>query len=235
MRSLIASASITILGLVACPLHVTGQEIAGFSLSVGSHEADGQRTDVEYAIDKQDKRKGSAATRIAEHKTDVADIREIYDPLLEAQMKAAQPAGFLGRVFGGAGAMMIGAWSGSQAECTTNRLLFFEDANSKPTVAWWTQPLSLRDGGLIPSLTGEWELRDHVVSMNFDETTALQPFTGGTVSSRPTDINVRLEFVQEDEGRLLLLRLPDNNLTLAAAELLDGAGEKSFVRCANLS
>lgn len=209
MRSLIASAYIAVLGLFACLPYATGQELAGFSLSVGSHLADGQRKDV-------------------------ADVREIYDPMLEAQMTAAQPAGILGRVFGGAGAMMIGAWSDSQAECATNRLLFFEDANSKPTVAWWTQPLSLRDGGLIPSLTGEWELRDQIVSMNFDEATALEPFTDGTASSRPTDIYVRLELIQKDENRLLL-RLPNTNLTLAAAELLDGAGEKSFVRCANLS
>ena len=235
MRSLITSACITISGLVACLPYATGQELAGFSLRVGSHLADGQRKDVEYAVDIQDKRGESAATQIVENKNDLADVREIYDPLLEAQMTAAQPAGILGRVFGGAGAMMIGAWSGSQAECATNRLLFFEDANSKPTVAWWTQPLSLRDGGLIPSLTGEWELRDRVVSMNFDKATALEPFTGGKASSRPTDINVRLEFVQKDEDRLLLIRLPDNNLTLAAAELLDGAGEKSFVRCDNLS
>lgn len=187
-----------------------------------------------HPVAAQQAKKENTLERVPHREAEIADVRGTFDPMLKAQMTAAQPASIFGKIFGGAGAKVVGAWSGSPTECTTNRLLFFEDTDETPTVAWWTQPLSLRDGGLIPSLTGEWVVRDNAIVMSFDETTINQPFTGGGVSTKPTDISIRLEVAHKDDGKLLL-SVPDGNMTLVAAEILDGASEKSFVRCANPS
>lgn len=230
MKLLMASAYITTLGLIACPLQVFGQEIVRAPRAAVSHVAQGQKSEADQDSTASQPRKESAATQTTQREASLADIREIYDPMLETQMTAAEPVGFLGRMIGGPSAKMIGAWSGSSAECASNRLLFFEDANARPTVAWWTQPLSLKGGGLIPSLTGQWEIREKTLVMSFDEATIVQPFTGGSVSTRETDISVRLEVVHDD-GDKLMLGVPDGNLTLAAAEILEGTGTKSFIRC----
>lgn len=176
----------------------------------------------------------NTAERVPENESEIADVQATFGPMLEAHMTAAQPAGLFGKFFGGDNVELVGAWSGSLTECDTNRLLIFEEDDKTQIVAWWTQPLSLRDGGLIPSLTGEWAVQDDTIVMNFDETTINQPFTGGAVTTKPTDIEIRLELHQEDDSELLL-GVPDGNMTLAAAEILDGASKKSFVRCAHSS
>jgi hypothetical protein len=220
--------------VVACPLQVAGHELGKFSVGAVWSVARGQNDDASHPVAAQQEKRESPLKRVTQREAEIADVRDTFDPMLKMQMTAAQPAGFFGIMFGGASAKMIGAWSGSPTECAINRLLFFEDADETPTVAWWTQPLSLRDGGLIPSLTGEWVVRDNALTMRFDETTIGQPFTGGGVSTKPTDIRIRLEVVHKDAGKLLL-GVPDGNMTLVAAEILDGASEKTFVRCASPS
>lgn len=235
IRSLMASSYVIVAGLFAgSPSAAASDEFAEFSSGTGRYVVEAQERGASQIAAAQQAQEERTAKRQVQREAKIADVRGTYDPMLETQMMAAQPVGFLGKMFGGTKAETIGAWSGSTPECATNRLLFFEDANAEPAVAWWTQPLSLRDGGLIPSLTGEWEVRDNVIVISFDETTIDQPFTGGGVSTKPTKIGIQLEVTHDEDGKLRL-GVPGGNLTLAAAELLDGASEKSFIRCANPS
>ena len=232
--SLKASCYIILVGLVAFLPQATSLEIVKFSLGVLSYAVKDQIGNVNLTVVTKQTEKESTTPRIVQQSAKIAEIKETFDPILEAQMTAAHPIGFFGKILGGASAKMIGAWSGSPTECATNRLIFFRDAHARATVAWWTQPLMLREGGLIPSLTGEWEVRDNAIVVSFDKATIGQPFTGGSVLTKPTHIRLKLEVVHDKNGKLVL-GAPDGRLTLTTADLLDGANKKRFMRCVSLS
>jgi hypothetical protein len=227
---LIAIACVTALGIAAHPLHVVGQEILKRPSAALSDAVKRQPNHVAKSTALLGADKDRPASRAEQRKAKIASIKETYEPILKSQMSAAAPPGLFGGLFGGLDTQVIGAWSGSEAECSRYRLLFFEDAEENPTVAWWTQPLSLREGGLIPSLIGEWTIDGDALVMSFHEATIMQPFTDQGVSTKKTDINIELDIAHGDDGKLHLGKR-NGDFKLAAAELLEGAREKSFIRC----
>lgn len=234
VRSLRASCFVILVGLVVFLPKANSLELARLSLAAFSDAVKDHIGNVGFTVVTKQTGTDKTTTPIIQQNAKITDVREIFDPILEAQMAASDPLGFLETMLGGPSARMIGAWSGSPTECATNRLLFFRDARENATVAWWTQPLMLREGGLIPSLTGEWEIHDNAIFMSFDKATIGQPFSDGHVLTKSAHIRLKLEAFHDENGYLLLVA-PNGRLTLTAAELLGGANEKRFTRCINRS
>lgn len=234
VRSLRASCFVILVGLVAFLPKTDSLELIRLSLAALSHTVKDTIGNVGFTAATNETGTDKTTTPIIRQNVEITDVRETFDPILEAQMAASRQIGFLGKILGGPSAKMIGAWSGSPTECATNRLLFFRDGRENATVAWWTQPLMLRKGGLIPSLIGEWEIHDNVVFLSFDKATLGKPFTNGRVLTKPAHIRLKLE-VYHDENGYLLLVAPNGRLTLTAADLLGGADEKRFTRCISRS
>jgi hypothetical protein len=154
----------------------------------------------------------------------VADIRATYDAALANSLAKAQSPGLAGRLTGGAGAALTGAWSGSQAECATERVILFEN-DDKGTVEWWRA--SDEDVGLLPWRTGDWELRNGTVIMNFDHRVEYDDFLG---SLREGAIDDTLQFDLNDVTASEL-RLAATSGAFSPEALFLGGAEKLFVRC----
>jgi hypothetical protein len=154
----------------------------------------------------------------------VVDIRAIYDAAMAESVAKAQSPGLAGRLTGGAGAALTGAWSGSQAECATERVILFEN-DGAGTVEWWRGPGE--DVGLLPWRTGDWELRNGTVIMNFDHRVEYDDFLG---SLREGAIDESVQFDLNDVTASEL-RLAATSGAFSPEALFLGGAEKLFVRC----
>ena len=140
--------------------------------------------------------------RVAE----IAEIRSTYGAALAESMAEAEPVGALARVTGGARASLTGAWSGSRAECDTERLILLE-RDGAGTAEWWRE--SSDDVGLLPWRSGAWELRDGTLIMTFDQ-------------------RVEYDLKKIDRSEF---RLAATGGGFSPEALFLGGAEKLFVRC----
>lgn len=143
---------------------------------------------------------------------------------LQDSMANAVPIGRLGRLTGGDRASLTGAWSGSRAECNTERLILFE-RDGAGTSEWWRA--SNDDVGLLPWRSGIWELRDGTLIMTFDHKVELSRLTGRLLSGPINEtIQFDLKGVNGSE-----LRLAATGGGFSPEALFLGGAEKLFVRC----
>lgn len=132
----------------------------------------------------------------------------------------------IGRVTGGDRAALTGVWSASQANCAKERVILFE-RDGASTVEWWRA--SNEDIGLLLWRSGQWELRDGTVIMNFDNRVEYDSFRR---DFRSGAINETVQFELEDvDGSELRLSATSGGFSPEALFL--GGAEKLFVRCDN--
>jgi hypothetical protein len=130
----------------------------------------------------------------------------------------------LSRLTGGDRAALTGIWSGSQAECASERLILFGH-DGTGTVEWWRA--SDADIGLLPWRTGRWELRDGTVIMSLDHRVEYDDFLG-RLRDGAIDEAVQFE-LKSIKGTELRLAATGGGIS-PEAMFLSGA-EKLFVRC----
>lgn len=145
---------------------------------------------------------------------------------LQDSMANAAPIGRLDRLTGGDRASLTGAWSGSRAECDTERLILFE-RDGAGTTEWWRA--SNDDVGLLPWRSGAWELRDGTLIMTFDYKVELSRLTGRLLSG-PISETVQFDLQGVDGSEL---RLAATGGGFSPEALFLGGAEKLFVRCTN--
>ena len=172
----------------------------------------------------------AAATPNTAHKTannqsaQIAEIPTTYDAALKKSEANAGRPGLVGRLMGGDRAALTGVWSGSQAECTSERLILFENSGTG-TVEWWRG--SDKAVGLLPWRTGRWELRDGTVIMSFDHRVEYDDFLGRLRNSA-IDETVQFELKRANGSEL---RLAATGGGVSSEALFLGGVEKLFVRC----
>jgi hypothetical protein len=154
----------------------------------------------------------------------ISEIRATYDAALAESMAKAQPPGVVGRLAGGNRAALSGTWSGSQAECATERLVLFGTGRDRK-VEWWRA--SNADVGLLPWRAGHWEIRDGTVIMTFDHRVAYDDFLS-RLRTGPIEETVQFEFVRVTSSEL---RLAATSGAFSPEALFLGGAEKLFVRC----
>ena len=154
----------------------------------------------------------------------LAEIPATYGAALAESMGYAEPVGALGRVTGGDRASLAGAWSGSESECATDRLILFERDGTE-TAQWWRA--SSNDIGLLPWRSGAWELRDGTLIMTFDRRVEYDSFLG-RLRDGPINETVQFDLVGVDGSEL---RLAATGGGFSPEALFLGGAEKLFLRC----
>lgn len=123
----------------------------------------------------QAEREPTNQAREKERAADIAEIRATYDAALRESEANVRAPGLLGRLTGGNRAALTGIWSGSEAECASERLILFEH-DGTGTVEWWRA--SDANIGLLPWRSGRWELRNDTVIMSLDHRVEYDDFLG---------------------------------------------------------
>lgn len=155
---------------------------------------------------------------------EIAEIRSTYGATLAESMAEAEPIGALAGVTGGTRASLTSAWSGSAADCATERLILFE-RNGTGTAQWWRA--SSDDVGLLPWRSGTWELRGGALIMTFDQRVEYDDFLG-RLRDGPIDESVQFDFKKIDRSEF---RLAATGGGFSPEALFLGGAEKLFVRC----
>ena len=172
----------------------------------------------------QAERGATDQARKKERAADIAEIRATYDAALRDSQANVRAPGLLGRLTGGDRAALTGIWSGSQAECASERLILFE-LDRTGTVEWWRS--SNEDIGFLPWRTGRWELRDGTVIMTFDHRVEYDDFLG-RLRDGAIDETVQFELKSVNSSEL---RLAATGGGISPEALFLGGAEKLFVRC----
>lgn len=162
--------------------------------------------------------------RAKQRSKEIAEIRATYDAALRDSEANARAPGFIGRLMGGDRAALTGVWSGSQADCASERLILFE-LDGTGTVEWWRA--SGETVGLLPWRTGRWELRDGTVIMSFDHRVEYDGFLGRL---RDGAINETVQF-ELKRANSSELRLAATGGGISSEALFLGGAAKLFVRC----
>lgn len=155
---------------------------------------------------------------------EIAEIRSTYGAALAESMAEAEPIGALTGVTGGTRASLTGAWSGSAADCATERLILFERSGTG-TVQWWRAPSD--DVGLLPWRSGGWQFRDGTLIMTFDQRVEYDDFLG-RLRDGPIDESVQFDLKKIDRSEF---RLAATGGGFSPEALFLGGAEKLFVRC----
>ena len=155
----------------------------------------------------------------------IAEIRATYDAALRESEANARAPGLVGRLTGGERAALTGVWSGSQAECASERVILFE-LEGTGTVEWWRA--SDKDIGLLPWRTGRWELRNGTVIMNFNHRVEYDRLLT-KIRDGAIDETVQFELRSVDTSAL---RLAATGGGFTPEALFLGGAEKLFVQCA---
>lgn len=179
----------------------------------------------EQTVDQTSTPAADKSERMSQSKTSpTSELRRTYDAALAESMANAEPVGTLARITGGACASLTGAWSGSQAECSTERVILFERSGAG-TAEWWRA--SNEDVGLLPWRSGKWELRDDTLIMTFDQKIEISRLTGRLLSGPISEtVQFDLQSVNGSE-----LRLAATGGGFSPEALFLGGAEKLFVRC----
>lgn len=167
----------------------------------------------------------TAAERTSDENAGQPESAPDFAAALQDSMANAAPVGRIGRLTGGDRASLTGAWSGSRAECDTERLILFERSDAG-TAEWWRG--SNDDVGMLPWRSGVWELRDGTLIMTFDRKVELSRLTGRLLSS-PISETVQFDLQGVDGSEL---RLAATGGGFSPEALFLGGAEKLFVRCA---
>lgn len=172
----------------------------------------------------QAEREAADRARAEQRSKEIGEIRATYDAALRDSEANARTPGFVGRLIGGDHAALTGVWSGSQAECVSERLILFE-LEGTGTVEWWR--MSDEVVGLLLWRTGRWELRDGTVIMNLDHRVEYDDFFGRL---RDGAIDETVQFnLRSINGSDFRLAATGGGISSEALFL--GGAEKLFVRC----
>jgi len=158
----------------------------------------------------------------AKKDAEIAEARAKYQPRLAASLQSAQSAGWLDWLTSGDKANLTGAWSGSQAQCSQEVVIFI-DRDGKGVVEWWRTQGAY---GMLPWRSGTWELRDGTLIMALDHKVE-KSFINSSLEDKDINETTQLNLmkVTKDELRLSVPGTISDGLSVL------GAGEKLFVLC----